>query len=476
MEQRVNPSAAMQAVFAQQQAQSRTQPVVPWEMRADRLRRLRNLVRDNRVALAEAISKDFGHRSRHETELLEINHVLDGIQTSLRHGRRWMHTAARRPGYKYWPGRAQLVPQPVGVVGIVVPWNYPLDLSLGPANSAMVAGNRVMLKLSELTPVFGELLASLVTVHFSEEELCVINGDADVSRAFCRLPFDHLLFTGSTAVGHDVMRAASDNLTPVTLELGGKSPAIFGPGEMSAPRFAALVARMMMGKSFNAGQTCVAPDHAYVPRPRMAEFVAAARAAVTRAYPALGTTADYTRIISPRHFERLTRMVEEAVARGATAVPLSDAKNDSGKRLFAPVLLIDAPQECAALREEIFGPVLPVIPYDRLTDVIAAVNARPRPLALYVYDHDEDNVSQILANTVSGGVTVNDLFLHVGTDSLPFGGVGPSGMGAYHGRAGFDTFSHLKPVFRQGRMSLMSWLYPPYGRLIERFLGMPRGR
>lgn len=471
---RMDGAPAMLGTFALQRSQSRLSPLVPWKTREDRLQRLRCLVLDNRAALATAISSDFGQRSRHETELLEINHVLDGISHSLRHGHGWMRKQTRHAGYKFWPGKAWLMPQPMGVVGIVVPWNYPLDLSLGPANSALVAGNRAMIKLSELTPHFGELLAMLVSQSFSEDELSVVNGDAEVSRQFCSLPFDHLLFTGSTAVGHQVMRAASDNLTPVTLELGGKSPAIFGPTAVSAADFDRLVRRVIIGKLFNAGQTCIAPDHAFVPRDRVPQFIDAAQRAVMQFYPSLATTADYTTIISDRHFLRLQHLVDDACARGATAWPLSNVQSDPQRKLFAPMLLTDVSAESAVSKEEIFGPVLPVVAYDDLDEVIAGLNAQPRPLALYVFERDPEKINQVLSQTVSGGVTVNDTFLHVGPDSLPFGGVGASGMGAYHGQAGFSTFSHFKPVFTQGAFSFLPWLYPPFGRRAERLLRMPK--
>ena len=440
------------------------------------MKRLRNLVLENRAALAAAISSDFGQRSRHETELLEINHVLDGIAYSIKQGRRWMRQQRRDTGYKYWPGKAEIMPQPLGVVGIVVPWNYPLDLSIGPANSALVAGNRVMIKLSELTPQFGELMARLAAQYFDPAEFAVVNGDADVARQFCRLPFDHLLFTGSTAVGREVMRAASDNLTPVTLELGGKSPAIIGPGVGNSDVFDKLVGRLVIGKTFNAGQTCIAPDYVFVPRERFAAFVAAARRAVMQFYPSLASTEDYTSIISDRHYFRLQNLVDEAIAGGGKAWPLSDAQNDPQRRLFAPVLLSDLGDDSAALKDEIFGPILPVIAYDDLDEVIAYVNARPRPLALYIFERDSKTIDRLLAQTVSGGVTVNDVFLHVGPDTLPFGGVGASGMGAYHGEAGFRTFSHFKPVYRQAAFSFLPWLYPPFGRWAERLLRMPKRR
>jgi acyl-CoA reductase-like NAD-dependent aldehyde dehydrogenase len=469
----VELDAAMSALFDAQRAKSRSDGLAPWPTRADRLRRLHALVRENRGGIAAAISMDFGQRSRHETELLEINHVLDGIRHALRHGRRWMKQSERKTSYKYWPGQAWILPQPLGVVGVVVPWNYPLELSLGPANSALAAGNRVMIKLSELTPRFGELMAGLVARYFSPDELCIVNGGADTGRAFCALPFDHLLFTGSTAVGHQVMRAASDNLTPVTLELGGKSPAIIGLRAGPGDDYDKAVMRLMMGKTLNAGQTCIAPDHAFIPRGQAERFIASARRAVSSFFPQLATTPDYTSIISDRHYSRLEELVDDAVRRGARAWPLSDAACNPERRLFAPVALTAVPAGSRVLEEEIFGPLLPLVEYDDLEQVIASINQRPRPLALYLFDSDRKNIERVLAATVSGGVTVNDVFFHAGPDTLPFGGVGASGMGAYHGEAGFRTFSHDKPVFRQPAFSLLSWVYPPYGRRAERLLRMP---
>ncbi|MCC6069424.1 coniferyl aldehyde dehydrogenase [Massilia sp. GCM10020059] len=470
------PTTELTRIFALQHAASRASPDTPWAVRADRLERLRKLLRDHRGALASAISADFGQRSHHETELLEINPLLDGIAHSLRHGPAWMRQRRRAVSFKYQPGAASLMPQPLGVAGIVVPWNYPLALSVGPLNGALCAGNRALVKLSELTPRFGELMAALVAQHFAEDELRVFNGDAGFSRQFCQQPFDHLLFTGSTAVGHHVMRAASDTLTPVTLELGGKSPAIIGPSAMSDAQFDLLVRRLVIGKTFNAGQTCIAPDYAFVPRARLAQFIDSAGRAVKAFYPSLAGTGDYTSIINARHFERLQALVDDAIARGATAWPLSPAEPDPQRRIFPPVLLSAVAPGSTVLKEEIFGPVLPVLAYDQLDEAMAWINARPRPLALYLFERDRKIVAHVLAHTVSGGVTVNDTFLHVAPESLPFGGVGASGMGAYHGEAGFRTFSHFKPVFTQAPLSLVGWLYPPFGKLAERILRMPKSR
>ncbi|MFD2366761.1 coniferyl aldehyde dehydrogenase [Pseudoduganella sp. GCM10020061] len=464
---------ALSATFAAQRDASRAIGPVAWDVRADRLQRLRQLLLDQRGALAAAISADFGQRSRHETELLEINPLLDGIHYSLRHGKAWMDARQRPVGIKYWPGRASLEPQPLGACGIVVPWNYPLSLSLGPLNSALVAGNRVMVKMSELTPRLGELLAGLVAGRFGEDELRIFNGGPDFARRFCSLPFDHLLFTGSTAVGRDVMRAASEHLTPVTLELGGKSPAIVGPGAMPDTLFDRLVQRLVVGKTLNAGQTCIAPDYAFVPRARLERFAEAARRAASAFYPS-GDTRDYTSIVSQRHADRLQALLDDALARGARAVPLTDMRADPARRLFPPVLLFDCAPGSRVLEEEIFGPILPVLAYDTLDEALAWINARPRPLALYLFETDRATIRRVVEHTVSGGVTVNDTLLHVAQDSLPFGGVGASGMGSYHGEEGFRNFSHLKPVFRQGRLSPVGWLYPPFGRLHERVMRMPR--
>lgn len=466
---------ALSALFEAQRTASRKGGVVPWAIRADRLKRLSTLVRDNRSAIAGAINDDFGQRSFHETELLEINHVLDGIGHSLQHGRSWMKMTKRSPGYKYWPGQASILPQPLGVVGVVVPWNYPLELSLGPANSAMVAGNRIMIKLSELTPRFGALLAELVARGFDADELCIVNGGVDAGRAFCGLPFDHLLFTGSTAVGHQVMQAASDNLTPVTLELGGKSPAIFGMQAGPGGDYDKAVMRLMIGKTLNAGQTCIAPDYAFIPRGQVDRFIGAARRAIRQFYPSMASTPDYTSIINDRHFARLQALVDDAVQRGAQAWPLSDAASEPARRRFAPVALSSVAAGSTVLEQEIFGPVLPLVEYDDIEEVIAAINARPRPLALYLFESDRQVIARVLGGTVSGGVTINDVFFHVGPDNLPFGGIGASGMGAYHGETGFRTFTHDKPVFRQPAFSLLSWVYPPYGRRAERLLRMPAG-
>jgi coniferyl-aldehyde dehydrogenase len=432
--------------------------------RRERLSRLESMLETHVDEIADAIARDFGHRSRHETRLLEIFPALEAIRHARRHLYRWMRPERRATGLWFLPGRSRILKQPLGVAGIVVPWNYPLLLAVGPLVAALAAGNRAMVKMSETTPAFGELFARLVSGAFAPDEVAVVNGGPEVARAFCALPFDHLLFTGSTAVGRHVMHAAADNLTPVTLELGGKSPAIVAADF----DLATAAKRILFGKCLNAGQTCIAPDYVLVPSGREEAFIQSAREAVTAFFPALAANPDYTGIVDERHRARLASLRDEAVAAGARAhvlAPEGERPEAAGK--IAPTLLTGTTPEMAVMREEIFGPLLPVIGVASIDEAIAFVNARPRPLALYVFSHDGASVDRVLERTVCGGVTVNDTLLHIAQDDLPFGGVGESGMGAYHGREGFDTFSRRKPVFRQSRLNGLALFHPPYGARFE---------
>ncbi|MHB1059501.1 MAG: coniferyl aldehyde dehydrogenase [Rhodanobacter sp.] len=448
-------------------AQAR-EPMPPWPLRAQRLRKLETMLREQREAFAAAIDADFGRRPREETDLLEIFPSLSAIRHALGHGRRWMKPRRRLADWLFLPARTELRPQPRGVVGIIVPWNYPLYLAVGPLVDALAAGNRAMLKMSEFTPRFSALFAEQVAKYFQPDEVLVVTGDADVAQAFSALPFDHLLFTGSTAVGHHVMRAAAANLTPVTLELGGKSPAIIGPGA----RFGHAVERIVFGKLVNAGQTCIAPDYVLLPRARMAEFIELAGATMARMYPQLAQGAQYASIVSDRQYRRLVALRDSAVAAGASVHRLGDAAEDPARRLLPPQLLSNVGDDMAVMREEIFGPLLPLLPYDSLDEAIGYICARPHPLALYLFESDQELVDRVLARTHAGGVSVNDTLYHIAQHGLPFGGVGASGMGGYHGEAGFRTFSHLKPVFRQARLNGAGLLNPPYGARFRRMLAL----
>jgi coniferyl-aldehyde dehydrogenase len=438
-----------------------------YRLRIARLRALESLVRDHAEEWCAAIDADFHGRSTRETRLLEIFPLLGAIAHARRNLRGWMRP--RRVSTSFWflPGRSRVVPQPRGVVGIVVPWNYPLYLAVGPLVDALAAGNRAMVKMPEAAPRTGELLARLAARYFDDSVLAVVNGGPEVAREFVALPWDHLLFTGSTAIGREVMRAAAENLTPVILELGGKSPAIVGRGFPIGE----AAAKILHGKCLNAGQTCIAPDYALVPEERVEAFVAAAKAAVARLYPRLADNPDYTAIIDERHRERLRSALAEAVRRGAVVTEANPAGEDFARSpKMAPALVVGAPEDTRLMQDEIFGPILPVVPYRSLEDAIAYVNARPRPLALYVFEHDRARVEQVLSNTVSGGATVNETLLHIAQDELPFGGAGPSGMGEYHGRAGFEAFSKRKAVFHQARLNGFGLFRPPYGPRIDALL------
>ena len=457
-------------IFNRQKSAFQRDPYPGLQERRHRLLLLQDVLRENEDEIARALCADFGHRSEHETRLLEVFVSQSSLQHARRHLRRWMKPEKRPTSLWFRPGRSRLHKQPLGVVGIIVPWNYPLYLAVGPLASALAAGNRVMLKMSELAPAFGELFASILAGRFSDDLIAVINGGVDVARSFSALPFDHLLFTGSTAVGRCVMNAASQNLTPVTLELGGKSPAIVGP---DFPIHVAA-ARILFGKCLNAGQTCIAPDYVLLPAGKERDFIAAARSEVARLYRSIESNRDYSSIISQRHYERLKSLLEECRSGGALIESLhaDPAVLYPDSRKIAPVAILRATGEMRIMREEIFGPLLPVVSYSGLDDAIRYVNERPRPLALYYFDHDSARVNRVLKETVSGGVTVNDTLFHIAQDSLPFGGVGHSGMGHYHGKEGFETFSKKKAVFFQTRLNGIGLLKPPYGKMFERIMGI----
>jgi acyl-CoA reductase-like NAD-dependent aldehyde dehydrogenase len=419
---------------------------------------------DNAERVEKAISADFGHRSTHETQLLEIFPALSAIRDARRHVKSWMKPKRQWASMWFLPARTELRPQPLGVVGIVVPWNYPVLLALSPVAGALAAGNRVLVKMSEFTPQTGELLKALVEQAFPQGEVQVILGAADVAQAFCGLPFDHILFTGSTSVGRSVLRAAAENLTPVTLELGGKSPAIVGP----ECRIDEAAKKILFGKCLNAGQTCIAPDYVLIPRAQERAFADAAAKVVAELYPRLRANPDYTGVVNRRHELRLKEYLDDALMRGASVRQLNPAEEElEGSGKIAPTLVANVNDSMRIMQDEIFGPLLPLVPYDNLDEAVRYVNARPRPLALYYFGNFNDHIEKVLDETVAGGVTVNETILHISQEHLPFGGVGPSGMGAYHGKSGFDTFSKLKPVFHQSPINGLFLFQPPFGKRFE---------
>ncbi|MGH8972286.1 MAG: coniferyl aldehyde dehydrogenase [Acidimicrobiia bacterium] len=443
------------------------------EARKADLTALLRLVLDNRKAIARACQEDFGARSPHESEIAEVVATSHTIRYARKHVAKWMKPRRRATGIWFWPAPNRLVPQPKGVVGIMVPWNFPVNLALSPLAAALAAGNRAMIKTSELTPATGDLLSRLVAERFAPDHVSVVGGDVEVARAFAALPFDHLLFTGSTAVGRQIMKAAAENLTPVTLELGGKSPVIVDEGyplERAAQR-------IVWGKLVNAGQICIAPDYVLVPEGRQKEFADLAGAAARRMYPRLAGNDDYTSVVNDAHYQRLCGWVDEARASGAHVETALEPSESRAERKLPLTVVLDPADDLKVAQEEIFGPVLPVIGYQSLDDAVGYVNKRPRPLALYLFTQQAANRDKVLEQTTSGGVSLDDTLLHYLQDDMPFGGVGASGMGSYHGREGFDTFSHNKPVFRQlglaGRTGAQL-LYPPYGPVTSVLLKLMR--
>jgi coniferyl-aldehyde dehydrogenase len=430
------------------------------KQRMQALADLRDAIHRHEDALIQAMHEDFGNRSTEETRLLELFPTYAAIRHTRRHLRGWMRKRRVLGSWFLQPASAWYQYQALGVVGIMGAWNYPIQLCLGPLIDAIAAGNHVMLKPSELAPHTAEVIAKLIAEVFEPEYITVVNGDVDTARAFSSLPFDHLLFTGSTNVGRQVMKAAAENLTPVTLELGGKSPAIIHPS------FSAKVAasRIMTDKLYNAGQTCIAPDYVLIHESQVQAFTDAAQAAVEERYPDGFSSTDYTRIISEAHYERLFRLVDEAQLAGARVMRLGryPKELDATPKVFPPVLVFNADPKLALMQEEIFGPILPLITYKELDEAIEYVNNGDRPLALYYFDHHRKRIKSVLQKTIAGGVTINDCIYHIGQHRLPFGGVGNSGMGHYHGFDGFVTFSKKKPVMHQSRFAVTSILAAPF--------------
>jgi coniferyl-aldehyde dehydrogenase len=409
----------------------------------------------------EAISADFGGRPREETRLLEIFPLVSELRHAKSNLDDWMAEKKVSPSWQFRPASGKIVYQPLGVVGIVAAWNYQLYLSLSPLVCALAAGNRVMIKPSELAPRSAELIRDFLTDLFPPDMVTVVLGGSEVAQEFTALPFDHLLFTGSTRVGKLVMKAAAENLTPVTLELGGKSPTIVH----ESYNLDRAARRIWTGKLYNAGQTCLAPDYLLLPAAKESEFVDTSRKLIPKMYPSLVDNRQYTRLVNERQWNHVRDLVEDARAKGAEVIELNKREEDwnADNRVYPPTLVLHVDDSMDIAHEEIFGPVLPVVTYEKLDDAIAYVNDRPRPLALYYFDDKESRVEQVIAETTSGGVTINDVIYHIAQHELPFGGVGASGMGHYHGFHGFETFSKKKPVFLQAKLSPTAMVRPPYG-------------
>ncbi|WP_024506036.1 coniferyl aldehyde dehydrogenase [Bradyrhizobium sp. ARR65] len=458
--------AALDDAFNAMFEKSRTEVPPSLEVRLERLARLRAMISDNEARFEQAISVDFGHRSATETLFAEVLFLLSEIKHAAKHLKKWMAPQRVATAMQFLPAKNRLIPQPLGVVGIIAPWNYPLQLTLAPAIGAIAAGNRVMIKPSELTPRFATLLKELVAAKFAPDELIVTGVEEETARAFASVPFDHLVFTGSTRVGRLVAEAAGRNLTPVTLELGGKSPAIVH----RSANLDEAAERIAYGKLLNAGQTCIAPDYAFVPEESVQAFAEKVHSHMRRMFGTEPANKDYTSIISDRHYARLESLVADAAARGARILQPAkpDDPNWKARRKFPPTLVVGATPDMAIMQEEIFGPALPVLAYRDTKEPIDYINRHDRPLALYWFGRDSAARDEVLARTISGGVTVNDCLFHFTQVNQPMGGVGASGTGVYHGEWGFRTFSKLKPVFYRSALNRLADLYPPYGAKIAR--------
>jgi coniferyl-aldehyde dehydrogenase len=457
----------LQAALELQRRACARDPVPGYDERRADLAALRRFIVENREALIDAVNRDYGTRSRHETLFAELAPVLDGIRHARGRLRTWMRPQRRGIDLLLFPGaRNRVVPQPLGVVGVIVPWNFPINLTFSALTSIFAAGNRALVKLSENSRHFAALLIERLPRYFPAEKLAVFDETGGVGVAFSRLPVDHLLFTGSTHTGRSVMAAAAANLCPVTLELGGKSPALVCddfPLRTAAER-------ILFVKLMNAGQICTTVDYLWLPRRQLGEFVEHARRIVAARYRNIAS-ADYTAIIDVPAFERLTYAILDARRRGAQVVQLLPGDCwDAATRKIAPHLVLDPPPDCELMQREIFGPVLPVLGYEHLDEAVQFINARPRPLAFYPFSRRRARIRYLLEHVMSGGVSVNDALWHVGQHDLPFGGVGASGMGHYHGGDGFLTFSKLRPVFYQAPVSGLRLLWPPFGTFAERVL------
>jgi len=470
------PRHALRAVFDRQRnAFSRCAPL-SLDKRLEALSALLQSVVNHQAELIQAVSADFGNRAAAETRLLELFPLMDEIRFVRRNLHRWMKPRSVPANWQFLPSRAKILYQPLGIAGVIGAWNFPVLLTLSPLANALAAGNHVMVKPSEQAPATADLVRRIISEAFPEEYVAVITGDKDIASAFCALPFDHLLFTGSTSTGKLVMKAAAENLTPVTLELGGKSPALVH----ESFSMATAADRICSAKFWNAGQTCVAPDYALVPAHKADEFISACEAVIAKRFSNFCSNPDYSHMINRPALDRMRGLVDDAAGRGARIIQSSPQQESvSHRRAFPPTLIVAADDSMRAMQEEVFGPILPVVTYASLDEALGYINARPRPLALYYFDNNRSRTRKVLQQTTSGGACINDCIFHFAQHRLPFGGVGRSGMGAYHGHEGFKTFSKRKGVFLQSATVgsvLDRFMRPPYTPATDRVIAILSGR
>ena len=463
----------MLAVLEEQRAAQTQSLPVGEDVRRDRLKRLIAMILDNGAALAAAMSEDFGHRSTEQSWMTDILPPIKSAKHGLKHMSKWTKPEKRPLDFPLGllGAKARIEYQPKGVIGIVTPWNFPVQLTYNAVAGAFTAGNRCMIKGSEFTPVTSDLMAELAPKYFARDELFFVNGGPEVGQAFSSLPFDHLIFTGATGVGRHIMRAAAENLVPVTLELGGKSPVIVG----RSADMEKAASRIAFGKTLNAGQICLAPDYLLAPREKEEELVQSFAKSVKDMYPSMLANDDYTSIVNARHRERLQSYLDDAAEKGAQVTEINPAGEDfsSANVNKMPVYVVrGATDDMKVMQDEIFGPILPVMTYDTVDQAVAYVNDRDRPLGLYYFGENSSEERSVLDRTVSGGATVNDVLFHGAMEDLPFGGVGPSGMGSYHGIEGFRTFSHAKSVYVQPKINIakLAGFLPPYGEATRKVI------
>ena len=455
----------MQKILDRQKRAYLNDGVVSNEVRHDRLERAVNVIKKNEERLVDAMSADFGHRSHHQSRFTDIASSIGPLRHAQKNLKRWRKSEKRSAMFplSLLGAKARVDYQPLGVVGVISPWNFPVNLTFTPLAGVLSAGNRCMIKPSEYTPETSKAMAEAISEEFDIEEIAVVLGGPETGASFSGLPFDHLLFTGATSIAKHVLSAASENLVPVTLELGGKSPVIVG----ESANMDATAGAIMAGKMMNAGQICLAPDYVFLPKTRVQEFVESSKKAVSKMFPTLLDNPDYTSVINDRHFDRISSYIDEAKQKGVEVVEINPANEDFRQQphnKIPPTLIIDPPEELQVMQDEIFGPVMPIKSYDQVEETISYVNDRPRPLGLYYFGSNSKEESDVLNRTTSGGVTVNDVVMHVAQEDLPFGGVGPSGMGSYHGEDGFKRFSHAKAIYTQTKLgAVLEALRPPYG-------------
>ena len=466
-------AADMQSVLEKQRASFTAALPEPMSVRSDRIDRAIALLVDHAEDFAKAVSADFGHRSREQTLMTDIMPSVSAMKHAKKHFESWARNEKRKPTFPlgFLGAKAEVVYQPKGVVGVVAPWNFPVGMVMVPMAGILAAGNRAMIKPSEFTEAVSALFSDVVPKYFAEKEMAVFTGGPDVGMAFSKLAFDHMIFTGATGVGRHIMRAAADNLVPVTLELGGKSPTIIG-------RSADLKKagdRIALGKMMNAGQICLAPDYLLVSKEQEADMIEAVKAGVESQYPTLLANDDYTSVVNGRNHERLQGYLADAREKGAELIEVNPANEDfassNGNKM--PLTIIrNVTDDMKVMQEEIFGPILPVVTYDSIDEAINYVNAHDRPLGLYYFGTDKTEENRVLSRTISGGVTINDVVFHNAMEDLPFGGSGPSGMGNYHGVDGFKTFSHMRAIYRQTGIDVagIGGFKAPYGKATAKTL------